>query len=172
MFEKGRLRYYSYTRADGINRKKILEKRIENRESWADSRDKKSHEYWKKSNEGKELIPSGQPILTDHPSGKRHRAFLERSQDMMKKSIENSEKAEEHISKMENIKYQLEREQPIDYPECLPILEGLLDEAIKLHSFYKENPEKREHAFSLSYAKNNVNTLTKKLKLANQLWRI
>ena len=38
------------------------------------------------------------------------------------------------------------------------------------HEFYKQNPGKREHSFSLTYAKKAVNEAEKNLEIAKKLW--
>jgi hypothetical protein len=50
---------------------------------------------------------------------------------------------------------------------------GLTSDAIKAkmtHEFYKQNPDKREHSFSLTYAKKAVNEAEKNLEIAKKLW--
>ena len=36
--------------------------------------------------------------------------------------------------------------------------------------FYKQNPDKREHSFSPTYAKQAVNEAEKNLEIAKKLW--
>ena len=38
------------------------------------------------------------------------------------------------------------------------------------HECYKRNPDKREHSFSLTYAKKAVNEAEKNLEIAKKLW--
>lgn len=45
-----------------------------------------------------------------------------------------------------------------------------LEQAEKTHQWLKDNPDKRPHAYALTYAKNKVNEIQKKLKLAQILW--
>lgn len=164
------INYYSYTRADGKNRKTILEAKIEKRRDWAESSEKKSDEYYQASKEGSDVIPFGQPILVGHHSERRHRALLDRNHKRMDKCVEYSQKAEDHILKAKNLEYKLKKELPIDSPDCLDELREQLSNAKEVHKFYKENKEAREHAFSLTYANKKVKDLTKRLQIAENLW--
>lgn len=51
-----------------------------------------------------------------------------------------------------------------------PHYEYKLEEAKIKHEFYKNNPDKREHSFSLTYAKKAVNEAQKNLDLSKRLW--
>ena len=55
-------------------------------------------------------------------------------------------------------------------PESVEYYDYELEKAKMKHEFYKNNPEKREHSFSLTYAKKAVNEAEKNLKLAQKLW--
>jgi len=164
------INYYSYIRADGKNRKTILEAKIEKRKDWADSSEKKSDEYYQASKEGSNIIPFGQPIIVGHHSERRHRALIDRNHKRMDKCIEHRQKAQDHELKAENLEYKLKQELPIDTPNCLKDVKERLSEAKELHKFYKENKEAREHAFSLTYANKKVKDLTKRLQIAENLW--
>lgn len=164
--------YYSYLRADGKNRKTILENKIEKRKDWAKSQELKSDQYYETSKEGKDFLALAEPIKVGHHSENRHRSLIERNAKRMDKCIEHDKKAEEHKWKASNIENQLQIELPIDTPDCLEEIEKALQNATNLHKFYKENPDKREHSYSLTYAKKKVNDLTNRLKIANDLWRI
>ena len=164
------LNYYSYTRADGKNRKAILEAKIEKRKDWAESSEKKSDEYYQASKEGRDIIPFGQPILVGHHSEGGHGALINRNHKRMDKCVEFSQKAKNHILKAKNLEYKLKKELPIDNPDCLEELREQLNDAKEVHKFYKENKEAREHAFSLTYANKKVKDLTKRLQIAENLW--
>ena len=162
--------YYSYIRSDGKNRKSILESRIEKRKNWAKSNEIKSNQYWKASKEGADFLSLGEPIKIGHHSEKRHRALIERNAKRMDKSVEYSKIAENHECTASNIEDKLQNELPIDYHDCIFEVSEVLNQAKELHLFYKKNPDKREHSFSLSYAKKKVNDLERRLKIANNLW--
>jgi len=46
----------------------------------------------------------------------------------------------------------------------------LKTKATELHRQYKSGERKQEHSFSMSYAKKEVNDLTKKVETAKKLW--
>ncbi len=164
--------YYSYLRSDGKSRKTILENRIQKRKDWAESQEKKSDKCYEASQEGKDFLVLAEPIKIGHHSEKRHRGLIERNAKRMDKCVEHSKKAEVHEWKASNIENQLQRELPVDTPDCLLEIEKALESATQLHKFYKENPDEREHSYSLTYAKKKVNDLTNRLTIANNLWRI
>ena len=62
IFSKNGLNYYSYLRADGKNRKTILENKIEKRKDWAEARENKSNQYFKASKEGADFLALAEPI--------------------------------------------------------------------------------------------------------------
>lgn len=167
---KNGLNYYSYTREDGLSRKQFLKNKIEKRQKWADASNDKSNEYYEKSQEGKDFLSLAEPIKIGHHSEKRHRALIDRNWARMGKSVEYADKANAHLDKLENIEYQLKHELPIDHPDCMDNIELALCNAKELHLFYKENPKKRPHSYSLTYAKKKVNELEKRLSLAKELW--
>lgn len=55
-------------------------------------------------------------------------------------------------------------------PESLEFYEYQLEEAKEYHEGLKSGKYKREHSFSLTYAKKKVNELNKKVELAKRLW--
>lgn len=163
--------YYSYERSDGKCRKSILEARAEKRRAWASANERKSNESWESSKEGRDFLVLAEPIKIGHHSETRHRKLIERNAKRMDKSVEYSKKAESHEWKASNIESKLKSELPIDTPDCLELVEEALFNAKELHLFYKNNPEERKHSFSLTYAKKKVNELTKRLEIANNLWK-
>lgn len=170
VFSRAGKNYYSYERADGKCRKSILEARAEKRREWAASNERKSNDSWKASQEGKDFLVLAEPIKIGHHSEKRHRALMERNARRLDKVVEYSKKAEAHEWRASNIEDKLKRELPIDTPDCLESIAEALKNAKELHLFYKNNPDKREHSFSLTYAKKKVNDLTKRFDIANKLW--
>ena len=57
VFEKGGFYYYSIVRADGFNVQEWAKRRAERRREWAASAERKSHEYYEKSNKDRETRP-------------------------------------------------------------------------------------------------------------------
>jgi len=81
-------------RAERIARRRLI---------WAKSREYKSEEAYKKADQMVSNIPLGQPILVDHYSAKAHRAYLSKIDSNMHRAINNSQIAQLHREKAENI---------------------------------------------------------------------
>lgn len=94
-----------------MNRRARLERKIERRHEWADSRESKSAKAFEAANlsEEKTGIPFGQPILVGHHSERRHRRTIERAQKAMDKGVENHHMANHHRSKADGLQQQLDR---------------------------------------------------------------
>ncbi len=169
IYEKDGFYFYSIVRADGFNIQERAKAKAERYENWANSAEKKSNEYYQASQEGKDFLSLGEPIKVGHHSEKRHRALIDRNWSRMGKSVEFSDKAAVHESKAE---YWAKRANDINLsmPESIEFYEFKLEEAKMKHEFYKQNPDKREHSFSLTYAKKAVNEAQKNLDLAKKLW--
>ena len=56
-------------------------------------------------------------------------------------------------------------------PESVDYFEFELEKAKLKHEGMKNGTIEREHSFSLTYAKKEVNEMTSKLELAKRLWR-
>ena len=162
---------YSITRSDGFNNQERAKKKAEKLIGYSANAEKRSDEAYKKADmsESATGIPFGQPILVGHHSERRHRKTIERASRAMDKTIEESNKAENYKSRAE---YWEARANKINLsqPESLEFYEYKLETAKAKHKFYKDNPEKREHSYSLTYAKKEVNTMTKNVYLAIKLW--
>lgn len=169
IFEKDGFFFYSIIRTDGTNAQTRAEAKAEKYQNWASSAEKKSTAYYEASQEGREFLALGEPIKIGHHSEKRHRALIERNWNRMGKSVQFSEKAEAHQSKAE---YWESKTNTINLsmPESIEFYEYKLEEAKVKHEFYKANPDKREHSFSLTYAKKAVNEANKNLEIAKKLW--
>lgn len=161
--------YYSIVRADGYNVQERAKQKAERYQKWSQSAEKKSNEYWKASQEGREFLSLGEPIKIGHHSEKRHRALIERNHNRMGKSVAESKKAEQHESKAE---YWENRANDINLsmPESVEYWEYKLEAAKMRHEGLKDGTIARDHGFSLPYAKKAVNEAEKNLKLAKKLW--
>lgn len=162
---------YSITRADGFNAQERAKAKAERIRGYQANAEKRSNEYYKKA-DGRESatgIPFGQPILVGHHSERKHRKVIEGLHRNMDKSVEESNKAESYESRAEYWESKA-NDINLSMPESLGYYEFELEKAKKAHQFYIDNPDKREHSFSLTYAKKAVNDLTKKLHLAVKLW--
>jgi len=160
---------YSIVRADGYNIQERAKAKAERYQQWAKGAEKKSDALWQASNEGRDFLALGEPIKVGHHSEKRHRALIERNHGRMDRALEESAKSESHETKAQ---YWSSRSNDVNLsmPESLELWEYKLEEAKEKHTFYKENPSKREHSFSLTYAKNAVKNAEKNLELAKKLW--
>ena len=161
--------YYSIIRADGTNTQTRAAAKAERYQQWAEAAVKKSNSYHEAAQEGKDFLALAEPIKVGHHSEKKHRALIERNWNRIGKAVEMADKAEAHESKSE---YWKRRENDINLsmPESIEFYEYKLEEAKIKHEFYKANPDKREHSFSLTYAKKAVNEAEKNLALAKKLW--
>lgn len=162
---------YSITRLDGFNSQERAKAKAEKINGYAANAEKRSGEAYKKANLSEEAtgIPFGQPILVGHHSERRHRKVIERADNAMRKSIEEDEKAEVYKNRAA---YWEDKANKIDLsmPESLEYFEYKLHKAKETHKFYKDNPEKREHSYSLTYANKDVKECEKNLKIAVELW--
>ena len=167
--EKGGFYYYSIVRADGFNVQEWAKRRAERRQEWATGATKKSHEYFERSEQAVAGIEPGQPIIIGHHSEKRHRKALDTSWSNLGKAVESSDKAAEHTRIAE---YWEERAKVINLsmPESIDYFAHKLEAAKEYHEGVKSGKYPREHAFTLTYAKKDVNELQKKYDLAVRLW--
>jgi len=169
IFEKDGFYYYSIVRADGFNVQERAKAKAERYSMWSASAEKKSTEYFEASNEGKEFLSLAEPIKVGHHSEKRHRALIDRNWNRIGKSVELSKKAEAHESKAE---YWEKRASTINLsmPESIEYYEHKLETAKEYHEGVKSGKYPREHAYTLTYAKKNVNEAQKNYDLAVKLW--
>lgn len=161
--------YYSITRADGFNEQERAKKKANRLQNAASNAKKRSDEWMEKSNEGKDFLVLAEPIKIGHHSEKRHRALIERNWKRMGNAMAELKKAEAYVLRAE---YWESRKNDINLsmPESLEYYEYKLEEAKMRHEGLKDGSIKREHSFSLTYAKKEVNELEKKLQLAKRLW--
>lgn len=161
--------FYSIVRADGFNVQEWAKRRAERYQQWANAAEVQSAASHKRSHNLVKDIPLGQPILVGHHSEKHHRRTLDRSWDALGKAVALSDKAEQHESRAD---YWNSRADTISLsmPESIKYYEYKLEQAKLTHEGLKNGTIERTHSFSLTYAKNEVNELQKKLDLAKRLW--
>ena len=87
----------------------------------------------------------------------------------MGKCVEFSDKAKEYESRAEYWEKQSNIIN-LSMPESLEYYEFELEKAKETHEDLKNNPEKRNHSFSLTYAKKHLNEIGKKFEIAKKLW--
>lgn len=163
------LYYYSITRADGFNSQERAKAKAERLNGYASNAKKRSMNSYKASQEGADFLSLGEPIKVGHHSEKRHRALIERNWNRMGKSVEENERAEEYQRRAEYWESKA-NDINLSMPESIEYFEFKLEEAKKKHQYLKENPDKRRHSYSLTYAKKEVNEITKKHQIAIKLW--
>jgi hypothetical protein len=167
--EKDGYYYYSIVRADGFNYQQWAQRRADRRNAWAASAEKKSNEYYERSNKDADFLSLAEPIKIGHHSERRHRKIIEEANYNMGKSVEHSRKAEAH----ENIAEYWESKANdinLSMPESIDFYTYKLEVAKAHHLELKNDPSKRRHSMSLQYASKNVKELKKKVELANKLW--
>lgn len=164
------LHMYSITRTDGTNKATMAARRAERRQEWADKAEARSTQYCERAESAVEGIPFGQPILVGHHSEGRHRAAIRRSQSAMDRCVEESDKAEAHRSKAAYWERKAE-DVTLDMPESLEYFRAELEKAEEYHEGLKSGKYPRQHSYSLTYAKNHVNDLRKKIAIAEKLWQ-
>lgn len=162
---------YSIIRCDGFNAQERAKNKAEKLNGYALNAEKRSDEAYnnRASKDELDFMSLGEPIKVGHHSEKRHRKLFEKYDNKMRKSIEESEKAEEYKRRAE---YWEEKTNTVNLsmPESLEFYEFKLDEAKKHHIDLKENPEKRSHGMSLQYANKAVKDAENNLNLAVKLW--
>lgn len=169
VFERDGYYYYSVVRADGFNVQEWAKRRAERRREWAVSAGRKSHEYYEKSNKDKDFLSLGEPVKVGHHSERRHRKMIDDAWNNMGKSVEFSDRAAEHerIAEYWDARADIVN---LSMPESIDFYEYKLEKAKEYHEGLKSGKYPREHAYSLAYARKEVNELQRKYDLAKQLW--
>lgn len=161
--------YYSIVRADGYNCQERAKAKAERYSQWAASAENKSNQYYEASKEGADFLALGEPIKIGHHSEHRHRALIQRNWDRMGKSVEFSEKAEQHESKAEYWEKQANIIN-LSMPESIEYFEYLVEKRKEYHEGVKSGKYPRQHSFTLTYAKKDLNEAEKNLETAKKLW--
>lgn len=169
VFERDGFYYYSIVRADGFNVQEWAKRRAERRREWAASAERKSREYYEKSNKDADFLSLGEPIKVGHHSEHRHRKMIDDAWNNMGKSVEYTDKAAEH-ERLSKYWYSKTDTINLSMPESIDFYRHKLEKANEYHEGLKSGKYPREHAYSLTYAKKEVNELQKKYELAVKLW--
>jgi len=111
----------------------------------------------------------GEPIKVGHHSEKRHRALIDRNWQRMGKSVEMTEKAEQHESKAEYWESQ-SKIVNLSMPESVEYFEYKVEKCREYHEGIKSGKYPRTHSFTLTYAKKDLNEAEKNLQTAKKLW--
>lgn len=109
-----------------MTRRERMEKRVADRAKWAESRDAKAAQDFKKGDLREEVsgIPFGQPILVGHHSERRHRNVIDKARRAMGRAVEHSNKADEHRSKAESLRIALDKSIYSDDEDAIDKLEA------------------------------------------------
>lgn len=169
IYEKDGFFFYSFVRLDGINSQERAKRRAERLQGFQDNAMKRASDWRGKANEGADFLALGEPIKIGHHSEKRHRALIERNDRRMQNWNRESKKADTYDDRIEYWESQAKKVD-LSMPESLEYFEAKLEKAKETHKFYKENPDKREHSYSLTYANKEVKEMQKKYDLAVRLW--
>lgn len=169
IYEKDGFYYYSIVRADGFNAQERAKKKAEKYANWAASAENKSGEYYNRSNKDRDFLSLGEPIKIGHHSEGRHRKAIEQANNNMRKCVELSDKAEAHESKAEYWERKA-NDINLSMPESVEFYTYKLEKAKEYHEGVKSGKYPKQHSFTLTYAKKEVNELEKKLQLAIKLW--
>lgn len=160
---------YSITRVDGFNHQERAKKRMQRLQGAALNAKKRSDEWYEKSHEQRDFLALAEPIKIGHHSEKRHRALIERNWKRMENSMAELSRVDDYIARSEYWAAKTE-EINLSMPESVEYFEYKLAEAEMEHEGLKEGSIERSHSYSLTYAKKEVNELTKKLETAKKLW--
>ena len=164
---KGELSYYSIVRTESEN---YAQRKANKYLMYSENADKRSNDAWKASKEGAGFLSLAEPIKVGHHSESRHRNLIERNDNRMRKSIAESDKAEDYKQKAE---YWENKSKEIDLsmPESFEYYIIKLEEAKNFHKGLKDGSIEKEHSYSITYANKKVKDLTKKVEIAEVLWK-
>ena len=169
VYERDGFFYYSITRSDGFDCQERARAKAERYNEWSGNADKRSKEAFDRAMGAVEGIPFGQPILVGHHSEKRHRAAIAKSDNAMRKSVEESDKASRLANKAEYWERKAD-DINLSMPESIEYYTEKLAEAEEYHAGVKSGKYPRDHSYTLTYAKKAVNEMRKNLETAKKLW--
>jgi len=114
---------------------------------WAGKREAKSEAAYEASHSATAGIPFGQPILVGHHSEGRHRRAIERSDNAMRRAVENSQKAESMRARADGIEAAADRAIYSDDPDAIERLaEQIETETARRDAMKAKNAEFRKAA--------------------------
>jgi hypothetical protein len=109
-----------------MTRRERMERRVERRLDWAESRDKKVTAADARFHAIADGIPWGQPILVGHHSEKHARHDIARIDSALHAAAESSAMAQHHREKADGIEHQLETSIYSDDPDAIEQLQAKL----------------------------------------------
>lgn len=109
-----------------MTRRERLERKLEMRRQWAESRKAKAATEWNKGDLREEVsgIPLGQPILVGHHSEGRHRRVINRAHAAMERAHDHEVMASTHAAKARGLEHQLDGSIFSDDPDAVEALEA------------------------------------------------
>jgi hypothetical protein len=143
-----------------------MERRLERRLEWAESRDRKSDVAFDRARRIADNIPLGQPILVGHHSERHARADQKRIENGMRAGCESMEMAKTHRSKASGIERQLEHSVFTDDADAIEQLEARIavneaerDRRKKVNTLYRKGDAEGLAALGL-----NLESLTAEIQ--------
>lgn len=138
-------------------KKELYQERVEQAEQ-------RSQAHYKRRNDLASAIPMGQPILLGHHSEKRHRKDLDRIDNEMRKSIQESEKADYYRNKVDNI----DNSKAIssDDPKAIEKLQARIEELEKAKVEVKARPHEW---YELPYLNADIRRIKNRIKEIQEL---
>lgn len=170
IYERDGHYYYSIIRADGFNAQVRAQNKADKYNGWAASAEKKSNDYYVRSNKDRAFLSLGEPIKLGHHSQRRHEKLYEDQHYNMGKSVEFTIKAASHESKAESWESKTDTIN-LSMPESIAHYTEKLEKAKALHEGMKKGSIPRSHGMSLQYANRDVKEAKKNLDLAIKLWQ-
>lgn len=169
VMERGGFFYYSITRSDGFNCQERAKLKSEKYEQAAINADRRSKEYFQKSEKDADFLSLGEPIKFGHHSERRHRKMIEDAWRNTGKMVAEMDKAEAYRDKAEAWERHSE-DINLSMPESIEYYRDRLEKATAYHQAMKEGKIERSHSYSLTYAKKAVNDAQKNYDIAVKLW--
>lgn len=169
VMERGGFFYYSITRADGFNCQERAKRKAEKYEQAAINADRRSNEFFQKSEKHADFLSLGEPIKVGHHSERRHRKMIEDAWNNTGKMVAEMDKAEAYRDKAEAWERHSE-DINLSMPESIEYYRDRLEKATAYHQAMKEGKIERSHSYSLTYAKKAVNEAQKNYDIAVKLW--
>ena len=130
----------------------------------AEQAKKRSQAHYKRHNDIASIIPMGQPILIGHHSEKRHRKDLDRIDNEMRKSIQESEKADYYRNKIDNINNNIAISS--DDPKAIEKLQAKIKELEKAKLEVKARPHEW---YELTYLNADIRRAKDRIKEIQEL---
>lgn len=170
IYEKEGFYYYSIIREDGFNAQVRAQNKADRLNAWAASAEKKSNDFYVRSNKDRAFLSLGEPIKVGHHSERRHRKIIAEANYNMGKSVEYLNKAAAHESKAE---YWENKTDVINLsmPESIDFYAYKLEQAKAKHEGLKKGTIPKRHSFDVQYANKAVKVAKENYDLAVRLWQ-